>query len=513
MRHITLPGLHHSKWLLFSGCQGRIFKGTVLVILDPNYSNKCLWLFWISITSKSKKFYMDIWVKDFSPGNHDGKSILFNLLEKRKLSLSKWTSSVPGTIGLVVSNINCPDEELLNFLRIQAGQKAHRVMVVNLHPGILPSSVQLSLFQAGAEYVYQFYHLADQVECIADKLERWKNLGSMLTFLQTKNCLAGKSNVFQKVLLEIIEVSLYSNVPVLICGERGTGKELLAKLVHEYDGRKQKGNFIVVDCTTLKKELAGSELFGHEKGSYTGADFAREGAFALANNGTLFLDEIGELPMNLQSELLRIIQEGTYKKTGSNLWKHTSFRLVAATNRNLEEELEKENFRKDLYDRISVYKCTVPSLQQRREDIPQLISFFLKQQYPSMPDMDRTVVEFLCERNYPGNIRELKNLVSRICLRYIGNGPVTLGDIMWYDKPFNVELKRTWFERPEFISSIRQAIEEGYEMKKIEDLVKDIAMQTALSLHGKNKLVSEALGVSDRWVQQRRAKEKIVESV
>jgi transcriptional regulator with PAS, ATPase and Fis domain len=281
--------------------------------------------------------------------------------------------------------------------------------------------------------------------------------------------------------------------------------------VHDYDARSQKGNFIVVDCTTLKKELAGSELFGHEKGSYTGADYSREGAFALANNGTLFLDEIGELPLNLQAELLRIIQEGTYKKTGSNIWKHTSFRLVAATNRNLEEELMNDNFRKDLYDRISVYKCTVPSLSERKEDIPLLIDFFLKQHYPSLPSIDKTVIDFLCERSYPGNIRELKNLVSRISLRYIGTGPVTLGDLMWYDKPVNPEIKKRWFETSEFISSIRQAIEDGYEMKKIEDVVKDIAIQTALSLHGKNRLVSEALGVSDRWVQQRRAKEKLTD--
>ena len=454
---------------------------------------------------------MEIWVKDFSPGNHPGKSLLLNFLEKRKLLLVKWTSSSTALIGLVLSDINSRDEEFTVFLEMYAKQKAHRVIVVNFHPNATSSSLQMTLFEAGAEYVFQFSQIADRLECIADKLERWRNIASMLTSVQAKNNIAGDSPVFKRVLQEIIEVSLYSNVPVLISGERGTGKELIAKLVHDYDSRNQKGNFVVVDCTTLKKELAGSELFGHEKGSYTGADYSREGAFALANNGTLFLDEIGELPLNLQAELLRIIQEGTYKKTGSNIWKHTSFRLVAATNRNLEEEMMNDNFRKDLYDRISVYKCTVPSLCERKQDIPQLIDFFLKQHYPTVPYIDKTVVDFLCDRNYPGNIRELKNLISRICLRYIGNGPITLGDLMWYDKPVNPEIKMRWFERREFISSIRQAIEDGYEMKKIEDVVKNIAIQTALSLHGKNKLVSEVLGVSDRWVQQRRAKEKLVD--
>ncbi|MBC7826261.1 MAG: sigma-54-dependent Fis family transcriptional regulator [Chitinophagaceae bacterium] len=454
---------------------------------------------------------MEIWVKDFSPGNSPGKSILLNFLEKRKLQHVSWSSSVTAFIGLILSNIDGSDEECIHFLETHAKQKAHRVMVINFHNSALSSAHQFNLYEAGAEYVFQFSQISDRLECIADKLERWRNIASMLTSIQSKSNIVGNSPVFKRVLQEIIEVSLYSKVPVLISGERGTGKELIAKLVHEYDGRTQKGNLVVVDCTTLKKELSGSELFGHEKGSYTGADYAREGAFALANNGTLFLDEIGELPLHLQAELLRIIQEGTYKKTGSNIWKHTSFRLIAATNRNLDDELISENFRKDLYDRISVYKCTVPSLYERREDIPQLIHFFLKQHYPAVPCVDKTVIDFLYERSYPGNIRELKNLVSRICLRYIGHGPVTLGDLMWYDKPVPPAIKQRWFERSEFISSIKQAIEDGYEMKKIEDVVKDIAIQTALSLHGKNKLVSEALGVSDRWVQQRRAKEKLSE--
>ena len=452
---------------------------------------------------------MEIWVKDFLPANHPGKSVLFNFIEQRKISLTKWTSSVQGFVGLILTDINNSDEELISFLEINGRQKANRVLLVNFHHGIVPSTLQFALFEAGAEYVFQFEQIAGELECIADKLERWRNIGSMLVSLQARNSIAGDSPVFKRILQEIIEVSLYSNVPVLITGERGTGKELIAKLVHEYDGRKPKGNFVIVDCTTLKKELAGSELFGHEKGSYTGADYSREGAFALANNGTLFLDEIGELPLNLQAELLRVIQEGTYKKTGSNIWKYTSFRLVAATNKNLEEELKDNNFRKDLYDRISVYKCTVPPLSERPGDIPKLIDFFLRQQYSSLPSIDQTVIDFLSERNYPGNIRELKNLISRICLRYIGTGPITLGDMMWYDKPVNSELRKRWFERPDFISSIRQAIEDGYEMKKIEDVVKNIATQTAFSLHGKNKLVSEVLGVSDRWVQQRRAKEKL----
>jgi transcriptional regulator with GAF, ATPase, and Fis domain len=451
---------------------------------------------------------MEVWIKDFTSDNVLNKEVLLNLFHKRKLNLKKWNVSDDAEAGLIITNDNTVNQQLINFLAVNARQKNHRVMIINFHASPFSTDQLLQLFDAGAEYVFQFSQVASCIDCIADKLERWKSINSMLNSPLILNVMAGKSQGFKKVLQELIEVSLYATVPVLICGERGTGKELMARLVHEFDGRKEKGNFVVVDCTTLKKELAGSELFGHEKGSYTGADYSREGAFSLANNGTLFLDEIGELPLNLQSELLRIIQEGTYKKTGSNIWKHTSFRLVAATNKNLEREIEQGNFRNDLYDRISVYKCVLPSLHERKEDIPELLNFFLHQQFKAMPAIDKTVVDFLCEKNYAGNIREFKNIVSRILLRYTGNGPITLGDVMWYDKPVNCK-QQQWYEKDEFVSALKQAILEGYDMKQIDDIIKDITMKTALNIHRKNKLVSQALGVSDRWVQQRRAKEKM----
>jgi transcriptional regulator with GAF, ATPase, and Fis domain len=451
---------------------------------------------------------MEVWIKDFTPNDLPGKPVLLNLLEKRKIGLKKWDAGADAGAGLVITNENAVNDQLLNFLTSNARQKGQRVMLINFHATAFSTNQLLQLYQAGAEYVFQFSQVAANLDCIINKFERWRSINSMLHSPQICNVMAGKSYGLKKVLQELIEVSLYAPIPVLICGERGTGKELMARLVHEFDGRKEKGNFVLVDCTTLKKELAGSELFGHEKGSFTGADYTREGAFSLANNGTLFLDEIGELPLNLQSELLRIIQEGTYKKTGSNIWKHTSFRLVAATNKNLEQELEQGNFRNDLYDRISVYKCTLPSLHERKEDIPELLNFFFHQQFKIIPDIDKTVIDFLCERKYSGNIRELKNIISRIFLRYTGTGPVTLGDVVWYDKPSGYEKKQEWYEKNEFISGIKQAIQEGYDMKQIDDIVKGIAMQTALIIHGKNKLVSRVLGVSDRWVQQRRAKRK-----
>src|SRR4029450_8247587 len=160
----------------------------------------------------------------------------------------------------------------------------------------------------------------------------------------------------------------FSQVSVLIVGESGTGKELIARLIHDLDQRRDKGDFVVVDCTTIVPELSGSELFGHERGAFTGAVGTREGAFALADGGTLFLDEVGELPLPLQGQLLRVVQARMYKRVGGNHWHRTEFRLVCATNRDLAREVERDAFRSDFYYRIANWPCRLPPLGERRGD-------------------------------------------------------------------------------------------------------------------------------------------------
>src|SRR6185295_226461 len=147
------------------------------------------------------------------------------------------------------------------------------------------------------------------------------------------------------------------------------GKELLARVIHALDPRPDKGELVVLDCTTIVPELSGSEFFGHERGAYTGAVGPRDGAFALAHGGTLFLDEIGELPLALQAQLLRVVQEGTYKRVGGNAWHKASFRLVCATNRDLKEEVARGRFRGDLYHRLATNASRLPPLRDRVEDI------------------------------------------------------------------------------------------------------------------------------------------------
>ena len=178
---------------------------------------------------------------------------------------------------------------------------------------------------------------------------------------------------------ELVEVGAFTNASVLIEGESGTGKELLAQLVHDLDLRRQKGDFVILDCAAITPELSGSEFFGHERGAFTGAVNARDGAFALANGGTLFLDEVGELPLTLQAQLLRVVQEHQFKRVGSNTWQRTEFRLVCATNRDLLAGVAEGRFRGDLYHRIAGWVCHVPPLRDRPEDILPLTTHFLSQ--------------------------------------------------------------------------------------------------------------------------------------
>jgi transcriptional regulator with GAF, ATPase, and Fis domain len=151
---------------------------------------------------------------------------------------------------------------------------------------------------------------------------------------------------------------------------------MVARLIHNLDSRPGKGNLVVLDCTTVVPSLSGSEFFGHDRGAYTGAVLERKGAFELADGGTLFLDEVGELPAPMQAELLRVVQEGTFKRVGSNLWRKSEFRLICATNRNLEEEQEVGTFRSDFYYRIAGWKLRLPSLRERPDDIVALFLHF-----------------------------------------------------------------------------------------------------------------------------------------
>ncbi|MET0417846.1 MAG: sigma 54-interacting transcriptional regulator, partial [Actinoplanes sp.] len=239
------------------------------------------------------------------------------------------------------------------------------------------------------------------------------------------------------VLRDAVEAARFTSSAVLITGESGTGKERLAQLIHDLDPRPVKRKLVILDCSTVVPSLSGSEFFGHDKGAFTGAATAREGAFELADGGTLFLDEVGELPVTLQAELLRVVQEGTFKRVGSNAWRKSSFRLICATNRDLAAEQERGTFRNDFYYRIAGCSLRLPSLRDRATDIIPLFRHFFRQAYPDRepPELSDAVRELLLRRHYPGNVRDLRSLALRIIHRHVGPGAVTVGDVPELERP------------------------------------------------------------------------------
>jgi transcriptional regulator with GAF, ATPase, and Fis domain len=251
--------------------------------------------------------------------------------------------------------------------------------------------------------------------------------------------------------------------------------------------------------------LAGSEFFGHERGAFTGAAFAREGAFALADGGTLFVDEVGELPLPLQAQLLRVIQEKTYKPVGSNLWKRTNFRLVAATNRDLEAEQRAGGFRSDFFHRLASNRCHLPPLRERCEDIVPLAAWFLREELGREVELDPVVQRYLVEREYPGNVRQLRQLMARIAARYAGEGPVTAGVIPDSERLPEHTQDPPWNDVG-FEQAIRRAVLCGVHLKDIGRSAEELAEQAALEGEGGNvQRAARRLGVTDRALQMRRA--------
>jgi two-component system NtrC family response regulator len=207
-----------------------------------------------------------------------------------------------------------------------------------------------------------------------------------------------------------------SSASVLILGETGTGKELVARSIHAASPR-HTGPFVAVNASALSATLLESELFGHEKGAFTGADRARTGRFETASGGTLFLDEVGDLPVDVQVKLLRVLQDRTLERVGSNRPVEIDVRLIAATHRDLMEEIGSGRFREDLYYRLAVVSIDIPPLRRRRADVPLLVQHFIDEYAESTPDGPRAVsreaMDLLVRYDYPGNVRELENIVQR----------------------------------------------------------------------------------------------------
>ena len=237
-----------------------------------------------------------------------------------------------------------------------------------------------------------------------------------------RHCIIGHSKAMQEVFWSIERVAP-SQATVLLLGDSGTGKEMAAQAIHEASPRRDRP-FVKINCAALPEALLESELFGHEKGAFTGAGGTRIGRFEMADKGTLFLDEIGEMPLPLQSKLLRVLQEQQFERLGSNRTISVDVRIIAATNVSLHEAVTQGSFRNDLYYRLNVVPIILPALRERREDIPLLVDYFLKasnQRNKKSLRMSRDFLEAMTAYDWPGNVRELQNVVERLVILSAGD--------------------------------------------------------------------------------------------
>jgi transcriptional regulator with GAF, ATPase, and Fis domain len=406
----------------------------------------------------------------------------------------------------------------LQSLQRACGGKSTLVLAIVVGRTAADQADPWSLLQAGATDVLLWPEVPPRSDAVRERLERWRTLHDIGNSPQVCETLVGTSTAWRALRREVVELALFATGPVLIQGESGTGKELVARLIHELDPRPTQRELVTVDCTTITPDLAGSELFGHERGAFTGALAARDGAFALAHGGTLFLDEIGELPLPLQAQLLRVVQEGRYKRVGSNVWQHARFRLVAATHRDLQAGVAAGSFRADLYHRIAGSICRTPALRDRPEDVLALAHHFQAAleggEGGRAQGFDDAVARYLQRREYPGNARELQRVVGRLCHRHAGSGPVTVGAVCTEERPSPAQLPAAPVAPHEalearFAAAAREAIGLGLGLKEIAQSAAESAIRLAIEQErGNLHRAALRLGVTDRALQLRRAQRR-----
>ena len=334
----------------------------------------------------------------------------------------------PDAASCLLLDVNLPGLSGLDLQQELAKLDVQIPIIFITGHGDIPMSVRA--MKAGAlEFLTKPFHDVDLLNAVEQaikrsrQIERLSNksadekkysedaLRSEISFSE----IVGQSAALRHVLKEV-ETVAPTDSTVLICGETGTGKELIARAIHNLSLRRSNP-FVKLNCAAIPTGLLESELFGHEKGAFTGAIAQRIGRFELANHGTIFLDEIGDIPLELQPKLLRVLQEREFERLGSTRTLHTDARLIAATNANLVKRVDEKRFRSDLYYRLNVFPILIPPLRERREDIPVLVNHFVQKYTRRMnkriDTIPATAMKAMSEYHWPGNVRELENFIER----------------------------------------------------------------------------------------------------
>jgi DNA-binding NtrC family response regulator len=288
--------------------------------------------------------------------------------------------------------------------------------------------------------------------------------------------------------LNISGRSANSKASILIYGESGTGKELVAKAIH-YTSPRKDAPLVSVNCAALNENLLESELFGHEKGAFTGSDKQRKGRFEQADNGTIFLDEVGEIPLTIQVKLLRVIQEREFERVGGNQTIRVDVRVITATNKNLEKMISDGTFRQDLFYRLNVISIRIPPLRERKTDIPSLVSHFISkfavENSKKVEGVSKEAMDFILKYDYPGNVRELENVIQRAVVMTRGN-IITTDDL-----PIHIKVIKSEYNIP--IERKNKTLD-----KIVEELERRLISDAIAQTNGNQSKAAESLGISER---------------
>jgi two-component system nitrogen regulation response regulator GlnG len=333
-------------------------------------------------------------------------------------TLWRWVSQGEGDV--VITDVVMPDENAFDLIpRIKRVRPDLPIIVMSAQNTLMTA---LSAAEKGAyEYLPKPFDIAEVVNVVGRALaEPGRKAKPVATEQQGDDLpLIGRSSAMQDIYRVLARLT-QTDLTVLITGESGTGKELVAKVLHNF-GKRKNGPFVALNMAAIPRELIESELFGHEKGAFTGAQLRAAGRFELAEGGTLFLDEIGDMPLEAQTRLLRVLQEGEYTTVGGRTPIKTNVRIVAATHRDLRALIQQGAFREDLYYRLNVVPMRLPALRERLEDIGDLSRHFLRQLSRAglgVKNIENAAVDRLKRHNWPGNVRELENTIRRIAALY-----------------------------------------------------------------------------------------------
>ena len=411
-----------------------------------------------------------------------------DILKQRRIDLLLLDLKLPGGGGLpLLEQVKTlhPDTAVIvmtAFATVSSAVEAMRIGAGDY----LTKPFALEELTAVLERTGQQLHMDVQSRQLRERLRTQQGMGGLV----------GRSPEMEK-LYRILSKVAYSTHPVLILGESGTGKELVARSIH-FNGPNAAKPFVPVDCGSLVPTLIESELFGHVKGAFTGADRAKEGLLASAEGGTVFLDEIGELPLDLQAKLLRALQEKEVRPVGATQARPISARVLAATNRDLATMVEQGRFRKDLYFRLNVVNLRIPPLRDRREDIAVLATHFLKQMEKETGverSFSDSMLRTMAEYDWPGNVRELENAIERACA--LSSGPVLhLGDLPTQLQNFRMQ------QGPAIHAEEENGLEQSGSMGapeggivSIAEMEKQAILGTIRQLNGDKLMAAKLLGI------------------